>query len=374
MKARTGSLIKRSSGYYCRIMVDGKLIVRALKNPDGTPSKTIVDARRAMADFTRPFTLGSKADATQAILRRLEDIRDEMTAKPTVAGCWKAYLASPDKLTSGKHTQKAYSQYTRQFVEWVGARHPQAVYLCNVTKTMAGEYAQSLSTRYNGCTFNKHLIFLRVLFRVLCEDLANPFGKVKTRPIDSVSHEALSQEQLKAILSKAEGELYTLVLCGVFLAQRLGDSCLLKWSQIDFEKNVVAFTPSKTALRSHKKVAIPIHPELKAHLLTLFRTSEYVMPWVAWRYKGDISAMSHKLHRLFTESGIETKDANGKTVYSFHSLRFTLGSALVSSGFSIEVVGQLLAHTNSAMSRHYSTISDTMKEKAIMSLPSVISA
>lgn len=335
MKARTGSLTKRASGYYVSIMVEGKRIIRALKDGEGNPVLTLVEARKAQGEFTRPFTLGSKADALESVQKRLADVREELAPKVTVAGCWQAYLKSPDKLTSGEHTEKAYCQYTRQFVEWIGEHYPQAVNLQDVTRAIAVEYAKSLETRYNGCTFNKHLVFLRVLFRVLCEGKPNPFQRVSSRPIDSTPHKPLTPEQIQAVLGKAKGEMNTLVLIGVYCALRLGDACLLKWEQVDIDKGVITVKPSKTASRSGKVVSIPIHPELKARLETTFRKSEYVLPWVAWRYSNDISAMSHKLHKLFTNAGIQTKDNNGKTVYSFHSLRFSLGSALVSSGFTL---------------------------------------
>jgi ribosomal protein L14 len=49
MKRRTGCLIKRPSGYYVRIVVEGKVVVRALQNPDGTSVTTIIEARKAQA-------------------------------------------------------------------------------------------------------------------------------------------------------------------------------------------------------------------------------------------------------------------------------------------------------------------------------------
>lgn len=374
MKARTGCLVKRSSGYSVRIVVDGSVIVRALKTPEGDPCKTAIEARRASAIFTQAFALGSRRDALQAIVKRIADVQtkidEALSPKVKIADCWERYLASPDKLGSGVHTEKAYRQYTRQFVEWVGGHYPQAVYLQDVTKGIAGEYAQSMKG-YNGCTFNKHLIFLRVLFRVLCEDLPNPFGKVKSKPIDSVSHEPLTQEQIQAVLSKTEGELNTLILTGAYTGLRLGDASKLKWSQVDLDKGLITLKPSKTLLRSRKQVCIPIHPELRARLEVQFRKSEYVMPWVAWRYQNDISAMSHKIHNAFTEAGIKTKNAEGRTIYSFHSLRFSLASSLVNASIPIETIQQLLGHSSQTMTRHYSTVNDSTKERAILSLPNI---
>lgn len=374
MKARTGSLVKRSSGYYCRIMVDGKLISRALHNPDNTPCKTLVEARKAQGEFTKPFTLANKAQALEAIQTRLSGIREAMADKPTVAGAWDAYLQHPDKLTSGLHTQNAYCQYTRDFAEWIGEHYPQAVYLSEVTRAIAGEYAAHLTGKYSNVTFNKHTMFLKVLFRVLCEDKPNPFERIRYKPIDSVSHKPLTPEQIQAVLGKAKGEMNTLVLIGVYCALRLGDACLLKWEQVDIDKGVITVKPHKTASRSGKVVSIPIHPDLKARLETLFRTGEYVLPKLSAVYARDRGLPARYVRSVFKRAGIKTMNDEGHTVYSFHSLRFTLGSALVSSGFTLEVVSQLLGHTNTTMSRHYSSIADTVKEKAILSLPSITTA
>ena len=381
MKNRTGSLIKRASGYYVSLMVDGVRIVRALKNPDGTPSKTIQEARRAQADFARVFALGNKADSLQAIVKRLADVQTEIdeieSPKATVAGCWEAYLKSPDKLGSGAHTEKAYCQYTRDFVRWTQERYPKAVFIPDVTRAIAGEYAAHLTALYSGVTFNKHLMFLKVLCRVLCEDLPNPFIKIKNKPVDSISHKPLSPEQIKAVLGKANGELHTLLLVGTYTALRLGDACQLKWEQVDLEKGLITVTPSKTASRSHKRVVIPIHPQLRDTLSTMFHKSDFVLPYIQWRYSNDRSSISKKIRLAMEAAGIVTQGTDGDrtgVVYSYHSFRYSMGQALVSSGYTVDQVGFILGHTSNAMSRHYSSITDAVRDSAIHSLPNIISA
>lgn len=374
MKARTGSLTKRASGYYIRIVVEGKIIVRALRNPDNTPCRTLTEARRAQLLFTRPFAMASKAEATQAILSQLADVQAEANPKAAIASCFQSYLASPDRLPSGPYTVKAYEGYARRFSQWAQANHPNTVYLRDLTKAQAQAYAATLAEAYNGCTFNKHLHFLRAMFRTLCEGVSNPFLRCRTRPADSTPHRPLTPDQIRAVLEVAKGELRQLVLIGTYTGLRLKDACLLRWSQVDLAKGVITVTPSKTASRSGKQVVIPIHPELRAVLSTRFKKGEHVLPYVAWRYTNDVSAMAHKLAKLFRSAGVATKDGNGKTVYSFHSLRFSLGTALVSSGFSVEVVSQALGHTSTTMARHYAQVADTVKEQAILSLPSIHTA
>lgn len=357
-----------------RVMVEGRVIQRALKNPDGTPCRNTAEARRAQLLFARPFALADKAQATQAILAQLSDVQAEASPKATIASCFQAYLASPDKLPSGPYTVKAYAGYARRFALWMKDTHPNTVYLCDLTKAQAQQYAATLVEAYNGCTFNKHLHFLRAMFRTLCEGVSNPFLRCRTRPADSTPHRPLTPEQIRAVLEVAKGELRQLVLIGTYTGLRLKDACLLTWEQVDLAKGVITVTPSKTASRSGRQVVIPIHPELRAVLSTRFKKGEHILPYVAWRYSNDVSAMAHKLAKVFRAAGIDTKDANGKTVYSFHSLRFSLGTALVSSGFSVEVVSQALGHTSTTMARHYAQVADSVKEQAILSLPSIHTA
>jgi integrase len=285
-------------------------------------------------------------------------------------GCWEEYLANPDRPDSGEHTLKAYKQYTRQFVDWVSEHHAQLTHITNIDRVIAKEYARTLSDRYNGCTYNKHLMFLRLMFRTLKDSDDTPFNRIKNKPIDTVSHEALTPDQLKAVLAVTKGDLQTLLLIGVYTALRLKDACLLKWSSVDLDNKTITVIPSKTRLRSRKVVCLPIHPVLLERLLTLPRTNQYVLPYVAWRYLGDISSLSHKLHKAFTRAGIETKNPDGRTVISFHSLRFSMGQALISAGFSLDTIAQVLGHSSVTMSRYYSNLTDAVKSKAILSLPS----
>lgn len=374
MKARTGSLVKRASGYYIRIVVEGKIIVRVLRNPDGTPCRTLTEARRAQADFIRPFALADKAEALQGIQRRIADVQAEAVAKPTVVDCWRAYLASPDRLPSGPHTQREYTRYARDFAQWIQDTHPNTVYVQDVSKAIACAYAATLADRYSGVTFNKRIAFLKAMFRALLDSQDTPFNKCKPKPIDSTPHKPLSQEQIQAVLNSTTGELNTLLLIGVYTGLRLGDASNLRWEQVDLERNIITVTPSKTSKRSGKTVVIPIHPTLRARLETTFRTSDRVCPYIAWRYQSDRSAVTKKLHRAFEGAGIATKDSNGHTVRSYHSLRFSIGQQLVSAGFSLDCIAQVLGHSNQTMTRHYSTITDTVREQAILSLPSIATA
>ena len=365
-------MVKRQWGYYVRIVIDGEVVVRALKNHDGTPIKKMIDARRVQAEAVQMLIIEHQRVSPEPTLNTSPDTSIARTTSQGVSlmGCWEAYLANPDRPDSGEHTLKSYKYYTRQFVDWAGKYCPRASYIADIDRVMAKEYAKTLGARYNGCTYNKNLMFLRLMFRTLTDSDDTPFNRIKNRPVDTVSHEPLSPDQVTAVLAVTKGDLQTLLLIGVYTALRLKDACLLRWSSVNLDSKTITVVPSKTRLRSRKVVCLPIHPVLLERLLSLPQTNQYVLPYVAWRYLGDISSLSHKLHKAFTKAGIKTKNQDGRTIISFHSLRFSMGQALIGAGYSLDVIAQVLGHSSSTMSRYYSHLADNIKSQAILSLPS----
>jgi len=119
---------------------------------------------------------------------------------------------------------------------------------------------------------------------------------------------------------------------------------------------------------------------LRARLETLISQSEYVLPDMAYRYVHNAGHISQRIEKLFVQCGIKTKleipnkantKRHNKSVLSFHSLRFTMGHLLISSGFSLDTIAQVLGHSSTTMSRHYSNVTDAVKERAILSMPTI---
>ena len=104
---------------------------------------------------------------------------------------------------------------------------------------------------------------------------------------------------------------------------------------------------------------------------------------MAFWYAHNPAHISRRIKDLFESVGIKTQfevdnkegsKRHNKAVLSFHSLRFTMGQLLISNGFTLDTISQVLGHSSLSMSRHYSTINDATKERAIMSLPSIATA
>jgi len=222
--------------------------------------------------------------------------------------------------------------------------------------------------------------------------MANPFQNATPKRLNPRGHRALTQDEVKTIMSAATGELQVLLALGVFCGFRIGDACLLRWSEVDSERDLISHVPSKTRSRKNKPVHIPIHADLKELLEKTPRQadSEYVLPTAANSYiKDGGCSVSAQVRRLFQDCGLIPKpERKGKASkapgqqgarprrspeVSFHSLRHTFVSQCARAGVSLPVVRELAGHHSEAVQRVYLHVSEAETRNAVASLPSVLS-
>jgi integrase len=93
-----------------------------------------------------------------------------------------------------------------------------------------------------------------------------PGGSVKTvKNRDVFERRPFSIDELRPVVAVADEEWQSLIKCGLYISQRLGDLSLLTWSQIDLERDEIRLTAQKTG----KSLLIPIAAPLREHLLSL---------------------------------------------------------------------------------------------------------
>ena len=91
----------------------------------------------------------------------------------------------------------------------------------------------------------------------------------------------MNPEQLKVLL----------YLC-CYTGCRGQDGCLMRWSNIDLQRNQVSYTPKKTVRKTGKTVVIPLHSDLRQVLedATVWQDTnqkgqDFILPAIAKRYQ-----------------------------------------------------------------------------------------
>ena len=311
MKHRTGHLYRRGKIYWLQYRIEGRFVQQSLDTTDRD------EAEKKQKKIMRPFMAAGRADALAMVQAKLASAQNESVAAHEEANpplrievAWDAYVASSDRPDSGELTLDQYHGHWGRFAKWLVQAHSPMVYLRDVTATVAGEYASDLAgAGLSPNRFNKHISFLRLLFRVLADSartIGNPFSKVQRKKLRTHSRREFTIEELTTILTRADGDLSLLLLMGASTGLRLGDCATLTWGDVDLARGIIRRIPNKTKRRG-KPVLLGIVPALHKRLTAIpakARTG-YVLPGMAEKYRRDASLLTNAVKAHVLDCSIE---------------------------------------------------------------------
>lgn len=389
-----GSLFKRGSIWWLKIMLDGK----EQRFSMGTADRREAEERRK--EYAAPLLAGNKAAKLEAVQAALEGaqrdhttsanaIREKLRDKLTVADAWGAFVAAKNRNKCSEITLLDYAQRWAKFTDWWPTHAPDRPALEEVTRADAQAFAVAVeaqglsSNRYNKIVQTARLVFTKLADQY--GDKPNPFGATARAGISNqtqvtVGRRELSEGELCAVCGNATGELRTLLAIGLYTGLRLGDACNLRWETVNLPLARLTVQPHKTLTRGGKVIGIPLHPVLAAILEETPPTArrDFILPNTAALYLRDRSAVVKSLRRLFRAAGIETtKDegtANKRSLVGFHSLRHSFVSICAAAGVPLAVVQELCGHGSPAIQRAYLHINEGATRAAIATLPDVMTA
>lgn len=360
----TKNLFKRGNVWWIQAMRKGERVIQSTGETD-------VDRARAVRDRElNPMRLKDAKKRAEAVYERVQTADSKLTkaldALPslTVRRSWDAFLTSPERSDAGTVTLDGYLGQWNRFEKWTEARRPGGE-LRAVTVKDAGEYAADLTAAgLSPNRFNKHVDLLKMIFRVLTDPArltCNPWDKIKRKRQNTQGRRAFTSQELQAVLATASGELQTLLVIGAYSGLRLGDAVTLDWSSVDLANGTITLRPKKTAARTGKIVAIPVHPTLYAALSQTPSGERVgpVLPELAELRDSHHALITHRLRRHFESCGIQInvkRDGAGvksASVAGFHALRHTIVSQLASKGVPLEVIRGLVGHGGTAMTMAY---------------------
>lgn len=379
----SGSLTRRGEkSWRVQWAVKGKLYWETItatsaKEAEGKQRDLMTRVRAAILDGTYIEKFG-RGDEEPSIVA---------PGKIKISKAWGFYLRSQSRPDTGHQTLIQYEyQYTR-FKEWMETNHPGVAYLADVTPKIAEEFASHIAVGHTPSTFNKYRNLLHLVFRILLGGSArNPWQDIQRKKKKPQSKRSLTTDELAVIFSKAVGEMKTLFLMGYHTALRLGDVCMLLWSEIDWDAREIHHKIRKTG----KNAVIAINPELYQHMEEVFRdrakTAKHICPQFAADYidargnRKDVAV--RKIQAFLGECGIRvhregTGPDNGCRAVvdvGFHSLRHTWVSLSRQSGTDSATVESVVGWGNPEMARIYTHVDGGHIAEAIARIPPVLTA
>jgi integrase len=391
--------------FWLEYRVNGQRVRQRLIDLQGNPITERRKAEKERARILAPFAAKETVEQLRTIQAKLAGAEavhaqaiDDANPPLSIAHAWDAYLKSPDRPESGAGTMRNYVGQWQRFEKWTKRQDPKPLTLRDITAQTAQNYAATLNGgAVSPNTYNKHIAFLRLFFRVLADAAGlkeNPFDKIRSKNLKTNSRRELTIAELKCILESATGELQTLLYIGTFTGLRLGDCCTLTWGETDLDRGLIKRIPNKTA-KNGKPVLIGIPAALHSKLSETppEKRKGYVLPRYAdlYNYRNDEGDPNRRpditkgIQEHFTACEIQTSKAGtGKEAYEqavkqweeagrkgqkpahkravvevgFHSLRHTWVSLHAAAGTPQAIIQNVIGHANPAMTAHYTHIGE----------------
>lgn len=314
--------------------------------------------------------------------RMASEILQGIASRLELDDAWGAWRDSPRKRDPNETTMDAYEGAWLKFKQWATRR--KVKWMHEVSPSLAEDYCRHLkSGKFAPRTYNGHVKLLRSVFKTLrlrAGIAENPFADILLMEAAPESRRALTEEEIRTVVSRAKGSMRVMIAVGIFTGLRLGDVCRLRWSNIDLPRGTISLVPGKTARRG-KKIAVPIHPALSA-ILTEWqihapKNQDRLFPKECALYEERPSKVAKLFQDFFKDDCglVTTEEAKHRKIaiirVGFHSLRHSFVSLCAASGVPQHVVQTLVGHGSPAMTEHYTHVDADQKRRAIAALPAL---
>ena len=271
---------------------------------------------------------------TQARREALELIDGLIPAPGLTAGeVWDRYLeTNPDLKPSTLETKR---QRFAKFAEWADDRD-----ISSLSESDCRSFFRFLGT-IKSHTHNNYLSDLSSIWRAL--SLENPWGENLRQRLEVESKQPFTIDQVRELLEycRENGERFwhTAIMISYYTGLRLKDVVMLERSQVTSD-GYIDLVPAKTE-RSHKRVRIPIRPELLQELSGIeLKSLRYYFPDQVTAYERNRGVLTVQFGRLLKKAG-----QSGRGL-GFHSLRHTFITEALKAGVSLKHVQAVVGHTS----------------------------
>ncbi len=299
---------------------------------------------------------------------------------------WAAYKESRKRPASGESTLKHYQVIWNQFARWL-AEQPvsgRISALDDLPEKFCEKYTAYLEQNRKVSTVTKHLVVLKLIFRIVCPDIQNPWRDIRVMKVEAPEEKrkkrALEPKEVTRLIVSCRS-LYEdspilsaqwvgLHLVGYWTGLRLYDAVHLSGEHIDVNMRVIRITPKKTGRKKPEPLEIPLSSELVSFFDEWAPESDFVFSALARMYdeQGSWRIVSY-LSAIWDEAGVK---GNAKGSATFHSLRVTFQSLNDNAGTSWVFTRAVTGHSDAKMSDTYSRSNIEVIRKAVTkALPKV---
>lgn len=291
----------------------------------------------------------------------------------------KAYLRNieretdRDEYTPGKRKEALFEVFAESYLKWAETNKlswkRDRIFLSHLVpffrgKTMNGitpllieDYKRKRKEKVSGSTVNRELACLKHMFNMAMDEgmaRENPVRKVRFFREQGRKERILTDREKEELMKKCEGYLKAAVIVALNTGMRRGEILGLRWSRVDFTRNVITVERTK----SGKPRRVPMN-SLAESTLRSMRENRENGEYVFWNRKTGKAMKNVK--KSFRKACERAAIANLR----FHDLRHTFATELAEKGVDIATVCELLGHSSIVLTKRYSHPSPKHKREAV---------
>ena len=198
-------------------------------------------------------------------------------------------------------------------------------------------------------TVNREMSVLRRMLNIAVQNswiIKNPFdfaGTIITPGDEKPRERILTRQEEERLLAACTGRrehIKPIIICAIDTGMRRGEILKLKWSDIDFDNNVVTVQAFNTKTMRERQVAMSER---------LTRELETICARLPEDQEVPVFGITNDIKRAFNSA----RKAAGLPDVRFHDLRHTYATRLVASHMPLSEVGRVLGHTQANTTFRY---------------------
>ncbi len=322
----------------------------------------------------------------QTFLNQLLESANQSPLNQTTIEEYLNHWAKSKSVTRASGTAKRYQHTVDSFIAHLGKKAQM-----NLTSLIPKDFESfrdfQIEEGKSPATANMVIKTLRIPLNLARRQgllLTNPAEAVDLMKKTSARRDVFTFQHLKDLIQIAPPEWQGMIILGSTTGCRIGDASRMKWSNIDFEKNIITYTQTK---REGDSKALPVKtfllPDLREFLLKYpvkkDSPNAFLFPTLAKKNVEGEHGLSLLFRALMTEAGIEfvaVRDnvkGKGRKFYNlgFHSLRGTYISQLAENNISSDVRSKLVGHSSLSVHMNYTHLKDSKILKEFEKFPSL---
>lgn len=210
-------------------------------------------------------------------------------------------------------------------------------------------------------TVNRYLEQLKTAFKMAIDNgylIKNPCQNIKKFPVKNYSVRYLKQEEEERLLKVLPDYLRKIVIVALNTGLRKSNILQLKWEQINFDFNFIEILENK----GNKHIVLPLNDCLSKLFKEVPENKRigyvFINPETGAPYKD--------IKRAWKTALKEAKIEN----FRFHDLRHTVGTRLANKNVPINVIKEILAHSDVKTTMRYVHCTQELKFNALSKLNS----